>query len=65
MPDGSQEIERYQHYAQAQVNALETVSIELPVSDLQVLQKVANHAGISVSQLVVTVLHQFVASHQE
>ena len=41
IPNVEQEIQRYQHYAQSQVNALEAVSIELPASDLKALQELA------------------------
>ena len=65
VPNVAQEVQRYQHYAQAQVNALEMVSIELPASDLQSLQNLAQVSGTSVSLLIASVVHQFVASHQE
>ena len=65
IPHVTEEIERYQRYAQAQVNALESVSIELPSSDLQALQAFAQQSGSSVSALMATVLHQFIASRQE
>jgi len=63
--DIAREINRYQGYARTQVNALESVSVELSVNDLEVLRKVAQKSGISVSLLAATVLHQFAASHQE
>jgi len=65
VPDVAQEIERYQRDAQAQVNALESVSVELPASDVQALREVAQQSGISLSLLMATVLHQFVANRQE
>ena len=65
VPNVAQEVQRYQHYAQAQVNALEMVSIELSASDLQSLQNLAQVSGTSVSLLIASVVHQFVASHQE
>lgn len=65
VPNIAAEIERYQHYAQAQANTLESVSIELPSQDLQALQTFAQQSGTSVSVLMATVLHQFITSHQE
>lgn len=65
VPDVAAEIERYQRYAQSQTNAVASVNIELPKSDLQALQAFAHQSGISVSVLVATVLHQFVTSRQE
>lgn len=65
IPNVAVEIGRYQRYAQAQVNALASVNIELPSSDLQALQVVAQQSGTSVALLMATVLHQFVASRQE
>ena len=61
----SQEIDRYQHYAENQVNALKVVNVELPGSDLQALQDFAQQSGISVSLLIATVLHQFITSRQD
>lgn len=65
VPDLAQEIQRYQHYAQAQINTLQTVSIELPASDLQLLQALAQKTDTSVSLLIASVLHQFVTTHPE
>ncbi|MGJ3247660.1 MAG: hypothetical protein ACFE0I_16490 [Elainellaceae cyanobacterium] len=65
VPDVVQEIKRYQSDAQAQVDALETVNIELPASDVQALREVALKSGVSLSLLMATVLHQFVAGCQE
>lgn len=63
VPNVAQEVQRYQLYAQAQVNALERVSVELPASDLHSLQNLAQASGTSVSLLIA--VHQFVAGHQE
>jgi predicted DNA binding CopG/RHH family protein len=57
-----QEIQRYQRYAQAQLGSLEKVSLELPASDFQVLQTIAQQSGISVSLLMASLLHQYVSS---
>lgn len=61
VPNLAQEIRRYQHDAQLQVDALEEVRIELPASDVQSLQDLAQQSGISVSLLVASVIHQYVA----
>ena len=60
VPNVEEEIQRYQDYVKSQVNALEEVSFELPASDLQILQDLAQQAGISVSLFMATVLHQYV-----
>jgi predicted DNA binding CopG/RHH family protein len=65
VPNVATEVERYRHYAQTQINSLESVSIELPSSDLQALQTFAQQSGTSVSILMATVLHQFITSRQE
>jgi predicted DNA binding CopG/RHH family protein len=64
VPNLVQEVQRYQDYAQAQVSALETVSIELPASDLQSLKNLAQTSGTSVSKLIATVVHRFVSQHK-
>ncbi len=61
----TQELERYRDYAQAQAGGLEAVSLELPAIDLQRLRAFAEESGVSVSLLMATVLHQFVATRQE
>ena len=60
VPNVAQEIQRYQLYAQSQVNAPEAVSIELPASDLKALQELAQQADTSVSLLMASVLHQYI-----
>jgi predicted DNA binding CopG/RHH family protein len=62
VPDVTQELERYQNYAQSQVDGWEPVSLELPTSDLQRLRAVAQESGVSVSRLMAAVLHQFVVT---
>ncbi len=63
--NATEEIARYQHYAQAQVNALESIRIELPSDDLQAFRVVAQQSGVSVSVLIATVLHQFITNRQD
>ena len=62
VPDLEQEIQRYQHYARSQVNVLETISIDLPASDLQSLQELAQKSGISVPLLIASMIHRFIAN---
>lgn len=57
-----QEIERYQHYAQGQIDAMEEVRVELLARDVRSLQTLAERSGISVSLLVASVIHQYVAN---
>jgi predicted DNA binding CopG/RHH family protein len=59
----NQEMERYQRDAQWQMSLLETVSIQLPGRDWQTLQDLAQQAGVSVSLLIASVLHQYIV-HQ-
>lgn len=60
--DLEQTIERYQLYAQQQIKALEAVSIDLPAADMQALRTIAERSDMSVSLLMASVLHQYVAS---
>lgn len=62
VPNMMQEIQRYQHYAQAQIQNLEEVRVELPVTDIRSLENLAQQSGISVSLLVASVMHQYIAS---
>jgi predicted DNA binding CopG/RHH family protein len=65
VPNLAQDIKRYQHYAQVQTDGLESVTIELPASDLHSLEAFAQQSGVSVALLMSSVLHQFVASRQD
>lgn len=62
VPNMIQEIQRYQQYAQAQLASLEEVRVELPAEDVRSLQTLAHHSGISVSLLIASVIHQYVAN---
>jgi predicted DNA binding CopG/RHH family protein len=62
VPNLEQEIQRYQHYARSQVNALETISIDLPASDLQSLQDLAQKSGVSVPLLIASMIHRLIAN---
>lgn len=57
-----QEFQRYQRYAQAQLEAMKTVQIELPASDLQSLTALSQQAGVPLTSLMASVLHQYAAS---
>ena len=57
-----QEIQRYQHYAQAEGQTTASVSIELPASDLQSLMALSQQAGVPLKALMTSVLHQYAAS---
>ncbi len=61
VPNLTQEIQRYQSYAQAA--NLESINIELPTSDFQSLRDLAEQTGISVKLLMANVLHQYIV-HQ-
>jgi predicted DNA binding CopG/RHH family protein len=63
VPNLTQAIERYQQYAQQQIQALEAVSVSLPADDLQALRKMAEHSDTPISVLMASVLHQYVVSH--
>lgn len=65
VPNGMQEIQRYQSYAQARSLELEEVKIEIPASDLRSLQVLAQQSGISVPILVANVIHQYVTSRSQ
>jgi predicted DNA binding CopG/RHH family protein len=62
IPNMREEIQRYQHYARAQIQNLEEVRVELPVTDMRSLENLAQQSGISVSLLVASVMHQYIAS---
>ncbi|MBW4513719.1 MAG: hypothetical protein KME11_00670 [Timaviella obliquedivisa GSE-PSE-MK23-08B] len=69
VPDRSQEMQRYQSYAQAYVAelsaGLEEVKIELPASDLRSLQVLAQQAGLSVPIFAASVIHQYVLTRSQ
>ena len=58
IPNVQQEIQRYQRYAQETI--LEIVNIEIPTSDLQSWQSIAQQTNTSVSSLMANVLHQYI-----
>lgn len=60
--DIEREIQRYQRYAQAHIKAIETISINMPMSDVQSLKTLSEQAGVPFDSLIASVLHQYVAS---
>ena len=56
----SDELSRYQALAAA-VNDQHQVSIAFPADDLQAIQQKATEAGIPYQNLIVKIVHQFVA----
>ncbi|MGL5080052.1 MAG: hypothetical protein ACRC8A_01060 [Microcoleaceae cyanobacterium] len=54
------EIQRYQQYAQAQLETLEEVRVQLSAQDVRSLHELAQQTGTSVSLLVSSVIHQYV-----
>lgn len=46
VPNVAQTIQRYQHYAQIQIAALEDVRVELPCRDVRSLRDLAQESGI-------------------
>jgi predicted DNA binding CopG/RHH family protein len=63
IPNLQQEIERYRLHARAYLNPTKQITVDLPASDVESLQEIAERSDISVSLLVATVIHQFV-THQ-
>lgn len=63
--DLKQTIKRYQQCAQQQINASEAISIDLPAADMQALRNIAKRSDTSVSLLMASVLHQYVASQSK
>lgn len=57
-----QEIERYQLHAQAYMQSLQKITIELPSSDIASLQELSARSGVSIPLLLSSIIHQFVGS---
>ena len=62
VPNLPQEIDRYQRHAQAYEQSLQKITIELPVSDIALLQELALRAGVSIPLLLSSIIHQYVGS---
>ena len=58
-----QEIEQYRVYARAYLSSIQRITVDLPSNDMESLQKIAERSDTSVSLLVASVIHQYVA-HQ-
>jgi predicted DNA binding CopG/RHH family protein len=57
-----EEIERYQRHAQAYMQSIQKITIELPSSDVASLQELATSSGVSIPLLVSSIIHQYVGS---
>ena len=63
IPNFQQEIERYTLHARAYLSSIQRITVDLPANDVEFLQKIAERSDTSVSLMVATVIHQYVA-HQ-
>jgi predicted DNA binding CopG/RHH family protein len=61
IPNLQQEIERYRLHARAYLSSIQRIPVDLPANDVESLQKIAERSDTSVSLLVATVIHQYVA----
>lgn len=57
-----QEIERYQRHAQAYMQSIQKITIELPSSDIASLQELAASSGVSIPLLLSSIIHKYVGS---
>ena len=57
-----EEIERYQRHAQAYMQSIQKITLELPSSDVASLQELATSSGVSIPLLVSNIIHQYVGS---
>ena len=57
------ELEQYQSYAIAALEAEGLISIVLPREDLKAVRRKAAEAGISYQAFVANIVHQFVTGH--
>ena len=62
VPNLQQEFDRYQRHAQAYMQSMRKITIELPNSDIESLQEMARSSGISIPLLLSSIIHQFVGS---
>ena len=65
IPNLQQEIERYRLHARAYLNAIKQITVDLPASDVESLQSIAERSDTSVSVLIASMIHQFVASYKK
>lgn len=61
IPNLQQEIEQYRVYARAYLSSIQQITVDLPSNDVESLQKIAERSDTSVSLLVASVIHQYVA----
>jgi predicted DNA binding CopG/RHH family protein len=61
VPNLQQEIDRYQRHAQAYMQSLQKITIELPSSDIASLQELASSSGVSIPLLLSSIIHQYVS----
>ena len=62
VPNLQQELDRYQRHAQAYMQSLQKITIELPSSDITSLQELASSSGVSIPLLLSSIIHQYVVS---
>lgn len=55
------EIQRYQRYAQAQLEEIAEVKVNIAKSELQQLQVIADQLETSVSKIVAQAIHQYLS----
>lgn len=63
IPNLQQEIEQYRLHARAYLRSTQRITVDLPLKDVESLQKIAERSDTSVSLLVATVIHQYI-THQ-
>ena len=61
VPNLQQEIERYQRHAQAYMQSIQKITIDLPSSDIASLQEIASSSGVSIPLLLSSIIHQYVS----
>ena len=59
----SAQLEQYQSYAIAALEAEGLISIVLPQEDLKAVRRKAAEAGISYQMFIANIVHQFVTGH--
>jgi len=58
-----EELQQYQTYATAALEAAGLISIILPKEDLQAIQRKAAEVGVPYQALIADIVHQFVVGH--
>ena len=62
VPNLQQAIDRYQRHAQAYMQSIQKITIELPSSNIASLQELASSSGVSIPLLLSSIIHQYVDS---